>query len=610
MQINQAETTGATIVQLFSNPNGIDDWDTAGNGVGEYFLVEYRRLTGYDSNLPGEGLLIWHIDESRGNNNDETHKFIDLEEADGRNDLDTLANRGDAGDPYVSNVAGFTFTTNPNSNLYNGNLGLVNVTNIGATGGTSMTADFWFVKPQLEIPKTAAPSTIFVGESATVTVTANNVGNTVANTPHLYDTVPSGLTVTSGSTGASANYIWGTAAPPSVDVYVHDTNTWINSSEARWCRITQLDAGTWRYSFEDRKGQIFADYDFNQPQLTVRKEGDFYSATMDRYDGSYLIDVYVGGMLTWSNAGRWWEQWGVGQTRAAPPILLMIRDSVTGEYVQYHDAQRVRVSRVAVDTWVYDFEVFGILPSVPGHLLLRAQRATDGTLAVTLQGHTGLHPSDIFLQNHETDVLLWSNAGGTEQNHVGETQTVSGYILRWCSVLPSLTYSYTVRGDHPDNYMIPTEAFYYGGVAESVSYTASASVTIEVREGDAGVPGDAGNTIAQARAITPGDYWGYFGPDDPSDFYSIQSPSGLLSASMAPGSDYDIYLYDAGQNLLAKSENRGDADEEITYAVKTPGQYFLEVRKVEGFGPYTFSVEIEPELPVVAVGPGLSSPAV
>jgi immune inhibitor A len=30
----------------------------------EYFLVEYRNQTGFDSKLPGKGSLIWHIDES------------------------------------------------------------------------------------------------------------------------------------------------------------------------------------------------------------------------------------------------------------------------------------------------------------------------------------------------------------------------------------------------------------------------------------------------------------------------------------------------------------------------------------------------------------------
>jgi immune inhibitor A len=48
----------------------------------EYFLVENRQKVGYDSDLPGNGLLIWHIDNSISNNGDENHKMVDLEEAD------------------------------------------------------------------------------------------------------------------------------------------------------------------------------------------------------------------------------------------------------------------------------------------------------------------------------------------------------------------------------------------------------------------------------------------------------------------------------------------------------------------------------------------------
>ena len=76
----------------------------------QYFLLENRQQTRYDTYLPGEGLLIWHIDEeimfskwsSNTVNNDEDHKGMDLEEADGNDDLDSGANRGDNGDPYRS----------------------------------------------------------------------------------------------------------------------------------------------------------------------------------------------------------------------------------------------------------------------------------------------------------------------------------------------------------------------------------------------------------------------------------------------------------------------------------------------------------------------------
>jgi len=92
----------------------------------EYYLLENRQKIKYDAYLPSEGLLIWHIDEdilnskwnSNSVNNDEEHKGVDLEEADGEDDLDSKTNYGDSGDPYNSGT--FSKDTYPNSLAYNG----------------------------------------------------------------------------------------------------------------------------------------------------------------------------------------------------------------------------------------------------------------------------------------------------------------------------------------------------------------------------------------------------------------------------------------------------------------------------------------------------------
>jgi immune inhibitor A len=74
----------------------------------EYYLLENRARIGADERLPGEGLLVWHVDERvpgfREGENDPAHKLLHLVEADGRNDLDrghaAGGNRGDATDPW------------------------------------------------------------------------------------------------------------------------------------------------------------------------------------------------------------------------------------------------------------------------------------------------------------------------------------------------------------------------------------------------------------------------------------------------------------------------------------------------------------------------------
>uniref|UniRef100_A0A7C3UII4 M6 family metalloprotease domain-containing protein n=2 Tax=Geoglobus ahangari TaxID=113653 RepID=A0A7C3UII4_9EURY len=142
--INNVEISGE-VYQLLPNPNGPTDWVIGNVGVGEYFLVENRYKIGFDSALPGEGLLIWHIDESMPNNDNESHKLVDLEEADGLNDLDYCTNYGDATDPWYKNPFGFTDTSYPNSKLYNGAPSGVEIVNI-SDAGPIMTADL-LIKP-------------------------------------------------------------------------------------------------------------------------------------------------------------------------------------------------------------------------------------------------------------------------------------------------------------------------------------------------------------------------------------------------------------------------------------------------------------------------------
>ena len=75
----------------------------------EYYLLENRAHIGADGSLPGEGLLVWHVDESvegfRTAQSNASHKLLHLVEADGRGDLDrghaAGGNRGDATDPWA-----------------------------------------------------------------------------------------------------------------------------------------------------------------------------------------------------------------------------------------------------------------------------------------------------------------------------------------------------------------------------------------------------------------------------------------------------------------------------------------------------------------------------
>ncbi|MFH1227696.1 MAG: M6 family metalloprotease domain-containing protein, partial [Planctomycetota bacterium] len=136
-RVEDAIGTDRGVKQFLSNPGGPDI-----GGIGEYFLIENRQLTGYDAKLPYAGILIWHIDETQSGNTNEARKLVDLEEADGLNQLDNNTNSGNAGDPYpgTANKRIFNNISNPNSQLYSGANSGIYIGNI-SNSLSIMTAD-------------------------------------------------------------------------------------------------------------------------------------------------------------------------------------------------------------------------------------------------------------------------------------------------------------------------------------------------------------------------------------------------------------------------------------------------------------------------------------
>ena len=104
---------------------------TQGQPSSQYFLVENRRPVGYDAALPSHGILIWHIDDLVGGNDNQWypgytqygHFHVALEQADGLWELERYMSAGDGGDPYPGTTVNrsFTATTTPNSRDYANN---------------------------------------------------------------------------------------------------------------------------------------------------------------------------------------------------------------------------------------------------------------------------------------------------------------------------------------------------------------------------------------------------------------------------------------------------------------------------------------------------------
>jgi M6 family metalloprotease-like protein len=136
-----------SIPQIENNSIAYLLW-TNGNYSNEYFLVENRQQTLYDSYLPNSGLLIWHIDDNVWDNSNENHPRVRLEQADGLNELEQADNRGNNGDPYPgsTNNRSFNDTSNPDNKDYSNKNTLVRVENISNSNPT-MYADLFVSQP-------------------------------------------------------------------------------------------------------------------------------------------------------------------------------------------------------------------------------------------------------------------------------------------------------------------------------------------------------------------------------------------------------------------------------------------------------------------------------
>ena len=127
--------TGGTVFRLPTSVTG-----------NQYFLVENRQQIGFDTYLPGSGLLIWHIDESYSDNQHEwwpeaagsNHYAVALEQADGLYEMERNLDCGDAGDCLPGTTANDAFTAHsrPSSSAYSGTRTGVAVRDISASGLT------------------------------------------------------------------------------------------------------------------------------------------------------------------------------------------------------------------------------------------------------------------------------------------------------------------------------------------------------------------------------------------------------------------------------------------------------------------------------------------
>ena len=144
----------------------------------EYFLIENRQPLGFDAALPGSGLLIWHVDDSQTSNDQDTHRLVDLLEAD---EASTGDHPVDASDPWHDTASGWGPETVPDSRAYDGAATGWRVRDISASGATMIATIAHDVTKDLAVSAIRLPFTEAVGAVVQTQTDVRNEGVQPAN---------------------------------------------------------------------------------------------------------------------------------------------------------------------------------------------------------------------------------------------------------------------------------------------------------------------------------------------------------------------------------------------------------------------------------------------
>ncbi|MCA9750668.1 MAG: M6 family metalloprotease domain-containing protein [Gemmatimonadetes bacterium] len=139
---------GGSAVQLRSNPGDVD-WRSGDPGSGEFFLAEMRTPSGWDAGLPGGGVLLYHVDESRATNRASAYPdgggLLTLEPQDADLSLTTGIT-----DPWPGAQSVFDESSLPSSHLFDESESGVEVV-VHSSGATSASATFTVTNSVIEV---------------------------------------------------------------------------------------------------------------------------------------------------------------------------------------------------------------------------------------------------------------------------------------------------------------------------------------------------------------------------------------------------------------------------------------------------------------------------
>jgi hypothetical protein len=227
---------------------------TGGAGGPQYFIVENRQRVGFDGVIPGDGILVFHVDETIPNNQNENHYKVDLEQADGNRDLNNNVNSGDPSDPYPGTTNNLLFDrmSDPDSRDYLNFDTQVAVWNISPSD-SFMTANldvlFWI--PRIEVTSTEVQDPLGnndgradPGETVTFIATLTNYWKPATNVLGTLTTSDPTITITDAN-GSFGNISTDAFADNASDPFSFSVNSGVDAHFAEFYLDITSDAGSY-----------------------------------------------------------------------------------------------------------------------------------------------------------------------------------------------------------------------------------------------------------------------------------------------------------------------------------------------------------------------------
>lgn len=406
--------TGAVIPPIETDSVAYRLW-TNGAASNQYFLVENRQKTRFDTFLPGSGLLIYHVDDTRANNNAEWypghtssgHYWVALEQADGLWELEKSSGQGplsaDNGDPWPGSVLKTSFDdlSLPSTRDYSSVPTQVAVWDISPSG-PSMTANLDVLWSR---PRFVLQSHVFTdngnsdgvpdpGESVSLAVSQQNSWQSVTDAVYSVSTDDADLLftdsvetvgiVTSGQTAATPTPFSFTVPPAKVprvvDFYITVTakgGAYVKTDTVR------IDVGPKQILLVDDDARLnfgaSLDSQFLVPVLdSLRVPFGRWETYADGTPAS--LDAYP--MVFWYTGNKRDTLFGGSDTIISPSEILAIKNYLDGGGSLFITGQQIgryldSVDAAFLNTYLHadyggpanDFLAFGVAGDVIGDSL-------------------------------------------------------------------------------------------------------------------------------------------------------------------------------------------------------------------------------------------------